>query len=114
MKIKTTSANSGVATIINLSTGKQVTHEFTSDEEPAPLCQATAEWIVEAYGIAPGKQKALPDFGTIVFTDTAAQASTGSVTAADGGIINMGGVGNNTVACSHGPGSSGVTFTYKS
>ena len=57
----------GVATLENLTTGKNFTHGGWAPD-CAPLCQQTAEWIVEDYDGVAGNGIALFDFGTLEFT----------------------------------------------
>ena len=47
MVVDATSKTKGVATLSNLTTGKTVSHTFTST--PSTLCETNAEWIVEAF-----------------------------------------------------------------
>ncbi|KAI0325224.1 acid proteinase [Cubamyces sp. BRFM 1775] len=79
------SLTSGTATIINHSTGQQVSHSFTLQP---PLCQENAEWIVEDYD-ENGAMVPLANFGTVTFTGASAGTSSGTVGPAGATIINM-------------------------
>ena len=100
------SLTSGTATIVNYSTGQEVTKILTS--QPA-LCQENAEWIVEDYtesgGLVP-----LANFGTVTFTDALAGISTGGVSPAGATIFNM--EQNGRVLTSASTSSSSVTVSY--
>ncbi|KAI0323936.1 acid proteinase [Cubamyces sp. BRFM 1775] len=100
------SLTSGTATLINYSTGQEVTKILTS--QPA-LCQENAEWIVEDYtesgGLVP-----LANFGTVTFTDALAGISTGGVSPAGATIFNM--EQNGRVLTTASTSSSSVTVNY--
>ncbi|KAF5011835.1 hypothetical protein FDECE_2067 [Fusarium decemcellulare] len=74
MTVDASSKTKGVATLENLTTGKKVTHSFTST--PSTLCETNAEWIVEAFQ-ENGSQVTLADFGTVTFTDASVSGSAG-------------------------------------
>ncbi|KAI0656094.1 acid proteinase [Cubamyces menziesii] len=79
-----TSLTTGIATIINHSTGQQVAHLFNLPE--FPLCGQDAEWIVEDYE-ENGQLVPLANFGTVTFTDASAGTSSGAVGPANAEII---------------------------
>ncbi|KAI0159562.1 peptidase A4 family-domain-containing protein [Xylariaceae sp. FL1272] len=76
------SKSAGTATIQNLSTGKSVSHSFSSEKNQ--LCEYDAEWIVEDYESG-GSLVSLANFGTVTFTGASAVKSgtTVGVTGAD-------------------------------
>ncbi|KAI0325226.1 acid proteinase [Cubamyces sp. BRFM 1775] len=83
--VTATSTTSGSATLINHSTGQQVTHSFS--RQPA-LCEENAEWIVEDFeengGLVP-----LANWGTVTFTGASAGTSSGSVGPTGADIIDL-------------------------
>ncbi|TQV91991.1 hypothetical protein V2A60_005917 [Cordyceps javanica] len=80
MTVHATSRTSGTTSIENLTTGKSVSHTFTS-ETAYPLCESDAEWIVEDFSVN-DIPVPLVNWGTIEFTDTVAKGVNGEVTAA--------------------------------
>ncbi|TDZ39000.1 Aspergillopepsin-2 [Colletotrichum trifolii] len=84
--VDASSKTRGVATLENLTTGKKVTHSFTST--PSSLCETNAEWIVEAFQ-ENGSQVTLADFGSVTFTDAAASGTSGSTGPSGGDIIDI-------------------------
>ena len=48
MKVVAHNATSGTASVINESTGKSASHNFSGE---LPLCQNSAEWIVEDFTV---------------------------------------------------------------
>ena len=74
MTVTATSDTTGIATVINVSTGEVVTQAVGG---PA-LCGQDAEWIVEDF-LAGGSQVPLADFGTVTFTDAQATTAAGAV-----------------------------------
>ena len=96
------SLTSGTATLINYSTGQEVTKILTS--QPA-LCLENAEWIVEDYSM--GGLVPFANFGTVTFTDVLAGTSTGGIGPAGATIFDI--VKNGRVV---GASSSSVTVSY--
>ncbi|KAJ8468941.1 hypothetical protein ONZ51_g9322 [Trametes cubensis] len=81
-----TSTTSGSATIINHSTGEQVTKTFNGYPE---LCLRDAEWIVEDYE-RNGERVPLADFDRVTFTNALADATVlVNIGPGDGTIITM-------------------------
>ncbi|KAK1569870.1 peptidase A4 family protein [Colletotrichum navitas] len=109
MTVDASSKKKGVATLQNLTTGKKVTHTFTST--PSTLCETNAEWIVEAFQEG-GSQVTLADFGTIKFTGAAASGSGGSTTPAGSDIIDISPDGGRTVLARSSASGSTVTVSY--
>ncbi|KAI0668111.1 aspergillopepsin [Trametes maxima] len=83
--VTASSTTSGTATILNRSTGQQVSHSFSG--QPA-LCQENAEWIVEDFeengGLVP-----LANWGTVTFTGASAGTSGGSQGPSGATIIDL-------------------------
>ncbi|KAI0824360.1 acid proteinase [Trametes gibbosa] len=83
--VTATSRTGGTATIVNHSTGQQVSHSFSG--QPA-LCQENAEWIVEDFeeggGLVP-----LANFGTVTFTGASVGTSSGTLSPSGATIIDM-------------------------
>ncbi|KAI0656093.1 acid proteinase [Cubamyces menziesii] len=104
--VTATSKTGGTATLINHTTGKQVSHSFSG--QPS-LCQENAEWIVEDFeeggGLVP-----LSNFGTVTFTGASAGTSSGTVTPSGATIIDM--EQNGRVLTSVSASGSSVTVTY--
>ncbi|EGX93907.1 Concanavalin A-like lectin/glucanase [Cordyceps militaris CM01] len=89
LTVHATSTTSGTTTVENLTTGKSVSHTFTS-ETSYPLCETDAEWIVEDFQIdSAGDLAPLVDWGTIKFFDTLASGPNGNVTAAGATKANL-------------------------
>ena len=81
-----TSTTSGSATIINHSTGQQVTQTFKGYPE---LCLQEAEWIVEDYKLN-GERVPLADFDRVTFTNASAETTlVGAVYPGEGTILDM-------------------------
>lgn len=106
----------GSAILDNLTTGQSVSHTFTSDETPAnaPLCQKSAEWIVEDYnndgndtGIV-----ASPDYGSITFYDASAQNAAGEITPAAGELIELFDTSTGAVLSKCSPKDESITCQY--
>ena len=76
---KTTAA--GSVTIENKTTGKSVSHSFSSESNK--LCETNAEWIVEDYNEG-DSQVPFANFGTVTFTGA-------SVTKTDGTTVGVSG-----------------------
>lgn len=64
--VQSSGTNSGTATVENLTTGKSVTHSFTSQQ--GNLCGTNAEWIVEDFESG-GSLIGFANFGEVDFTD---------------------------------------------
>ncbi|KAK2038460.1 peptidase A4 family protein [Colletotrichum somersetense] len=109
MTVDASSKTKGVATLENLTTGKKVTHTFSST--PSTLCETNAEWIVEAFQ-EDGSQVTLADFGTVKFTGATASGSGGSTTPAGADIIDISPDGGNSVLASSSVSGSTVTVKY--
>ncbi|KAK2051851.1 peptidase A4 family protein [Colletotrichum caudatum] len=109
MTVDASSKTKGVATLENLTTGKKVTHSFSST--PSTLCETNAEWIVEAFQEG-GSQVTLADFGTVKFTAAAASGSGGSTTPAGADIIDISEDGGRSVLASSSVSGSTVTVQY--
>ncbi|UNI14060.1 hypothetical protein JDV02_000737 [Purpureocillium takamizusanense] len=86
MTVDASSTTQGVATLENLTTGKQVSHTFTST--PSTLCETNAEWIVEDFE-SNGQLVPFANFGTVTFTDASASGSSGSVTPSGAQIFDI-------------------------
>ncbi|KAJ5946924.1 aspergillopepsin [Penicillium verhagenii] len=75
--VDATSDAAGTATVDNVTTGKSVTHTFSSGVE-GDLCEYNAEWIVEDFeeddSLVP-----FADFGTITFSSASATSGSTSV-----------------------------------
>lgn len=84
MIVDATSAESGVATLENLTTGQKVSHKFSNP--PSSLCQTDAEWIVEDFESG-GSLVPFANFGSVTFTDASAKGSSGTVTPGSNSII---------------------------
>ncbi|KAF9877215.1 peptidase A4 family protein [Colletotrichum karsti] len=109
MTVDASSKTKGVATLENLTTGKKVTHSFTST--PSSLCETNAEWIVEAFQ-ENGSQVTLADFGTVTFTGASASGSSGSTTPAGADIIDISPNRGSTILASASVSGSSVTVKY--
>ena len=101
-----TSLTGGTATLINHSTGQQVSHTFSG--QPA-LCQENAEWIVEDFSEG-NSLVPLANWGTVTFTGVSAGLASGSETPSGATIINM--EQNGRVLTSVSASSSSVTVEY--
>ncbi|KAH9895602.1 peptidase A4 family-domain-containing protein [Cubamyces lactineus] len=81
-----TSTTSGSATIINHSTGEQVTKTFNGYPE---LCLQDAEWIVEDYELD-GERVPFADFDRVTFTNALADATVlVNIGPGDGTVLTM-------------------------
>lgn len=110
MQVQANTTTTGVTYITNNRTGDTLTHEFYSSESPSPLCEISADWVIEAISFGSGNFATLPDFGTITLTDTSATTNQGTVTADDAAIWDMTGYEDNNVNCKH-AGSGSVSCT---
>ncbi|KAI1851411.1 hypothetical protein JX265_000355 [Neoarthrinium moseri] len=106
--VTATSTKAGTATVANKSTGKTVTHTFSS--QSAALCETNAEWIVEDFSSG-NSLVPFADFGTVTFTGASATTSSGTVGVSGATILDI--KQNNKVLtdCST-SGSSTVQCTY--
>ncbi|EFW99087.1 acid proteinase [Grosmannia clavigera kw1407] len=86
LTITATSLTSGTALIENESSGKSVSHSFSSEEYA--LEELNAEWIVEDYESNFG-QVPLANFGTVIFTDTKAISGSSSVGPSGATLIDL-------------------------
>ncbi|KAI1846874.1 hypothetical protein JX265_004844 [Neoarthrinium moseri] len=109
MEVDASSKKAGVATLENLTTGKKVTHTFTST--PSTLCETNAEWIVEDFESG-GSLVPFADFGTVTFTDASASGSQGTVTPNGGTIIDIKDSSSGEVLTDCKSSASGLTCTY--
>jgi hypothetical protein len=75
--VTVTSSTGGTAVVKNVSTGKSVTHTFTS--QTGTLCQTNAEWIVEDFESG-GSLVPFADFGTVTFTGMYTRARSREIT----------------------------------
>lgn len=86
MTVTATSKKAGSAVIENVTTGKTVTHSFTSESNQ--LCETNAEWIVEDFeendALVP-----FANFGTVTFSDAYATTASGTVGVTGGTIIDI-------------------------
>ncbi|KAI8970725.1 acid proteinase [Trametes punicea] len=83
--VTATSTTGGTATLINHSTGQQVSHTFSG--QPA-LCEQNAEWIVEDFEEG-SELVPLANWGTVTFTGASAGTSSGSVGPSGATIIDL-------------------------
>lgn len=104
MSVTATSTSKGSAVIDNVTTGKSVTHTFTTSE--GDLCEYDAEWIVEDFeegvSLVP-----FADFDEVVFTDAYATSGSSTIKAGSGSIIDIRQSGTVYTSCS----ASGETVT---
>lgn len=107
MSVTATSESKGTAVIENSTTGKSVTHTFSSTE--GDLCEYDAEWIVEDYeeglSLVP-----FADFDSVEFTDAYATAGSTTIKAGSGSIIDIRQSGTVYTSCS--ASDETVTCTY--
>lgn len=82
LAVEATSTTAGVATVRNLSTGKWASHTF--ENAAPPLCEGSAEWIIEYPLSVP-----LANFGSLNFTGASATGSSGTVTPEGATIFNL-------------------------
>lgn len=104
MSVTATSTSKGSAVIENTTTGKSVTHTFTTSE--GDLCEYDAEWIVEDYeeglSLVP-----FADFDSVEFTDAYATSGSTTINAGEGSIIDIRQSGTVYTSCS----ATGETVT---
>ncbi|CEJ81278.1 hypothetical protein VHEMI01416 [[Torrubiella] hemipterigena] len=70
LTVDASSTTGGSTTTENLTTGKSAYHTFT--DGPGPLCQKSAEWVVESY-------RSLANYGNVTFSNAVAKSSAGIV-----------------------------------
>ncbi|KAJ5777867.1 aspergillopepsin [Penicillium odoratum] len=99
---------SGTATIENVTTGKTVTHTFSSGVE-GDLGEVNAEWIVEDFE-ENDSLVAFANFGTVTFSD--AQATDSGTTVGPSGATILDIEQNGEILTSVSTTSSSVTITY--
>ncbi|CAK7218150.1 hypothetical protein SBRCBS47491_003409 [Sporothrix bragantina] len=100
---------SGTVIIENKTTNQNVMHTFVGEEQP--LCQSTAEWIVEDYSVG-GQLVEMCDWGRATFTNCAAtQASGSTASLSNATIYDITANGKIMTDCST-SGSSIVTCEY--
>jgi hypothetical protein len=99
--VTATSKKAGSAVIKNVTTGKSVTHTFTS--QSASLCETNAEWIVEDFESG-SSLVPFADFGSVTFKDATVNGATGVSGAT---IINLRQSGSVLTDCS----ASGTSVT---
>ncbi|KAI0396533.1 peptidase A4 family-domain-containing protein [Xylariaceae sp. FL0594] len=108
MTVTASSKSAGVATIQNLSTGKSVSHSFSS--ESSQLCEYDAEWIVEDYSQG-GSLVPFADFGSVTFTGASAVKNGATVGVTGANIYDIKQSNNVLTDCST-SGSSTVVCNY--
>jgi len=94
MEVDASSKTAGIATLSNLTTGKKVSHSFTTP--PSTLCETNAEWIVEAFQEG-NSQVVLADFGTVTFTDASASGTGGTISPNGAQVLDISPDGGRTV-----------------
>ncbi|KAH9889233.1 acid proteinase [Xylariomycetidae sp. FL2044] len=105
MTVTATSKKGGTAVLENQTTGKTVTHTFSS--QSASLCETNAEWIVEDYSSG-SSLVPFADFGEVTFTGASVNGGTGVSGAT---IIDIQQSSQVLTSCST-SGSSEVVCTY--
>ncbi|KAJ5949561.1 hypothetical protein N7454_001145 [Penicillium verhagenii] len=106
--VDATSKASGTATIENVTTGKTVSHTFSSGVE-GDLGEVNAEWIVEDFEEG-DSLVAFANFGTVTFSDAEATDNGSTVGPSGATILDI--EQNNVVLTSASVTSSSVTVTY--
>lgn len=84
--VNASSTTSGIAILNNLSTGKTVTHTWSSKDTYGTLCGTDAEWIVEDYSENLGLVT-FADFGAVSFTGASAVTAAGTIGLDDPGAF---------------------------
>ncbi len=108
LTVVATSTTTGRALVENLTNKQTVEHELSSTH---PLCQESAEWIVEDFSFANNSLVPFNDFGTVIFTDAFALTAGGEIFTPDGAIISLIAQNNETIT-SVDEGLLGVTISY--
>ncbi|KAI1191898.1 peptidase A4 family-domain-containing protein [Nemania serpens] len=106
--VTASSKSAGVATLQNLTTGKSVSHSFSS--ETNKLCQYDAEWIVEDYESG-GSLVTFANFDSVTFTGASAVKSGSTVGVTGASILDIKQGSSVLTDCST-SGSSTVTCDY--
>lgn len=108
MTVTASSKTGGTAVIQNQTTGKSVSHTFTS--QSGSLCETNAEWIVEDFS-SNGGLVPFADFDSVTFTGASATTSSGSVGVSGATILDIKQSNSVLTSCST-SGSSTVKCTY--
>ncbi|KAF8342494.1 peptidase A4 family-domain-containing protein [Amanita rubescens] len=108
LTVVATSTTTGKALVENLTNKQTVEHDLSSSY---PLCQESAEWIVEDFSFANESLVPFNDFGTVIFTDAFALTAGGEILTPDGAIITLIAQNNETIT-SVDEGLLGVTISY--
>lgn len=108
MTVTASSKTGGTAVIQNQSTGKSVSHTFSS--QSASLCETNAEWIVEDFSSSGGLVP-FADFDSVTFTGASATTSSGTVGVSGATIFDIRQNSDVLTSCST-SGSSSVTCSY--
>ncbi|KAI1198409.1 peptidase A4 family-domain-containing protein [Nemania serpens] len=106
--VTASSKGAGVATLQNLTTGKSVSHSFSSESNR--LCQYDAEWIVEDYESG-GALVTFANFDSVTFTGASAVKSGSTVGVTGASILDIKQGSSVLTDCST-SGSSTVTCNY--
>ncbi|KAF8342490.1 peptidase A4 family-domain-containing protein [Amanita rubescens] len=107
LTVMATSTTTGNVFIENMSNNQTVQQELSST---FPLCQESAEWIVEDFG---SDESLVPfnNFGTVIFKGALAVTAGGEILTPDGAIISLI-EQNDVVITSVDEGLTGVTISY--
>ncbi|ORY70289.1 acid proteinase [Pseudomassariella vexata] len=108
MTVTATSTKTGTAVIKNVSTGKSVTHTFTT--QSAALCQTNAEWIVEDFSSG-NSLVPFADFDSVTFTGASVTTSSGTGSVSGAEILDIQQSNKVLTSCST-SGSSTVICNY--
>ncbi|CAK7274701.1 hypothetical protein SEPCBS57363_006297 [Sporothrix epigloea] len=95
-----TAVNTRMGSVIieNKTTAQSVVHTFVGEMQP--LCQTSAEWIIEDYSVG-GELVGLCDWGRATFTDCEAKQFSGTTASlSDATIYDISGNGNVMTDCS--------------
>ncbi|KAJ5358445.1 uncharacterized protein N7496_010858 [Penicillium cataractarum] len=111
IKVTVTAASksSGTAVIENVTTGKTVSHTFSSGSTQGSLGEVNAEWIVEDFESG-GSLVNFANFGTVTFTGAQATDSGSTVGPSGATLIDI--KQNNKVLTSSSVTSNSVTVSY--
>lgn len=109
MYVDASSKTAGVAVLENLTTGKKVSHSFTSP--PSTLCETNAEWIVEDFQSG-GQLVPFANFGSVTFTDATAVGSQGTITPNGATVFDIRDPNSGTVETDCGISGGQVTCNY--
>ncbi|EFW99951.1 proteinase aspergillopepsin [Grosmannia clavigera kw1407] len=118
MTVTATSTTSGTATIENETTGKTVSHTYSSMSSDNALCYYNAEWIVEDFAecldSSCTQTELLPfaDYGSVEFTDCSAVKSGATVDVTGATTIDMVSQSDDSVESSCTDTASTVTCKY--